>query len=87
MAKQLVCKYEGKIATLSNDVKYLRKYLEGNGIKGLIPEFRDFKEEINKNLNTLKNYNHLKNWIMGGVVTVLISLLSILLTYLRMNGG
>ena len=37
------CKHEGTIAVMHRDVKEIKRLLQGNGTKGLVQEFYDFR--------------------------------------------
>lgn len=69
------CDKEKELAEMGSDIKFIKGRLVGNGEKGM---FR-LVNELRADMNTLKNYNHIKNWILGGAVAVLTGLIGILL--------
>ncbi len=74
-----------EIQKIKDDIGYIKKTLAGNGEKGLIKTVESLREVITNIqivLTKLQDYSHLKNWILGGAITLLLSAVSILVTYL-----
>ena len=65
------------IAEMHKDIQFIKERLTGNGEKGL---FRKV-DELTITVNKLKNYGHIKNWILGGAITVLSSIIGFLIGY------
>ena len=76
---------KSNIATISEKIRNIERILIGNGTKGLLKKIDELYTEIipalKEELNRLKNYSHIKNWILGGTIAFLMSALSILITY------
>ncbi len=75
---------ELEIQKLKDDINYIKKSLAGNGEQGLMKTVRALRETVGNiqiTLVKLQSYNHLKNWILGGAVTVLFAISSALGTY------
>jgi len=70
------CNYEKEIATIAQKLVSIEKNLFGNGVKGLVTKM----EETVENVNKIKNYTHIRNWVLGGAVTVLASVCGFLLS-------
>ena len=75
-----------ELQKIKDDINYIKKTITGNGEKGLIKTVELLRETIvNIQIVLVKHqsYNHLKNWILGGVITFLLAVLTGLVTYLR----
>ena len=73
---------ETEFQKVKDDVSYIKKVLAGNGETGLqktVELLRETIENIQIVLVKLQDYAHLKNWIMGSVITVLASTTAFLL--------
>ena len=70
-----MCNKEVEITEIHTKVKSIEKILMGNGVKGLITKMDEVMIEtipkIYKQINEIKSYSQIKNWIMGLIITVL----------------
>lgn len=74
---------KSNLATISEKVHNIERTIMGNGIKGLLRKYDELVTKvipkIKEDINTIKNYNHIKNWVLGGAITLLIGVLSYIL--------
>lgn len=68
------CNKEVEITQMSDNIKFIKNRLVGNGEKGLFRKFQELSDDV----STLKNYNHIKNWVLGGAITILSSIIGLL---------
>ncbi len=71
-----------EIQKMKDDINYIKKSLAGNGEKGLMKVVESLRETIASiqiTLVKLQSYSHLKNWILGGAVAVLLAVTSFLI--------
>ncbi len=81
-------KIEVELQKIKDDINYIKKTITGNGEKGLINIVGLLGEtvgNIQQTLVKLQSYAHLKNWILGGAVSILLAVCSSLATYLIMH--
>lgn len=76
MAKH-ICTKEIELTRIQDDVNYIKKVLTGNGEEGLIKQMSRMSDCIIR----MTSYNHIKNWIMGSAITVLVSIVAFFLGY------
>lgn len=78
--------YEREIGEMGQKIKNIEKILIGNGTEGLLKKMDELTSKIipkiDKTLERLRNYSHLKNWIMGGVISILLMICAFLATQL-----
>ncbi len=80
--------YEVELQKIKDDINYIKKTIAGNGETGLIKTVISLRETIANIqivLTKLESYNHLKNWILGGAITFLLTVLGSLVTYLMLT--
>lgn len=75
-----------ELGEMVQKIRNIEKILLGNGTKGLLKKMEELTTEIIPDikitLERLRNYSHLKNWILGGVVAILLSVCAFLATQL-----
>ncbi len=74
-----------ELQKIKDDIQYIKKTITGNGEKGLIKTVELLRETIRNiqmTLVKLQSYAHIKNWILGGAVSILAAICSSLATYL-----
>jgi len=69
------CNKEKELTEMGSDIKFIKSRLTGNGEKGM---FRKV-EELSVDVNKIKNYNHIKNWVLGSAITILSSIIGFLM--------
>ena len=60
---------------MHSDIKFIKERLTGNGEKGLFRKVDELAVVVNK----LRNYNHIKNYILGGTITIMSAVIGVLL--------
>ena len=74
-----------EIQKIKDDIAYIKKVVAGNGEKGLIKTVELLRETIGNIqivLTKLEGNNHLKNWILGGMITILSGICGALLMWI-----
>ena len=74
-----------EIQKIKDDIAYIKKTITGNGETGLMKTVESLRETIGNIqivLVKIQGYNHLKNWILGSAVTILITACGSLITYI-----
>ena len=67
-----------ELSDVSRKVKNMEKILMGNGTEGLMRKMEMASDAIIE----IKSYNHLKVWILGGIVAFLMTIITGLITYI-----
>ena len=84
-------KLETEVALISQKVKTLTKILTGNGTNGMLKKmdelFTETIPEMRINMQKMESYSHIKNWVLGGAVAILVSVCSFLIAHIFRVGG
>jgi len=71
------CNKEKELAEMRDGINFIKERLTGNGEKGMFRKVDELTVVVNK----LKNYNHIKSWVLGGTITILVSIIGFLIGY------
>ena len=76
------CTQEVEIQKLKDGQKYLNKTVNGNGEDGIKQDLKHITKKMSEMMDMvlkMKYYTHIKNWILGSVITLLFGFLMFVL--------